>query len=147
MRQSHQGCPGLFRGVFIAVMAAVCIMLAVFAVEQHGLRFQIEDLTLKLDTSRQREAKQTYEYNLVLEELPGEKARLEELAPIAEELEAQEKALRQERKELRASLAALEEELQTRQAEYDALLAQAEELQQTLSSLQEMLQAPMNADP
>lgn len=139
MRQSHQGGPGLFRGVFIAVMAAVCILLAVFSVEQHGLRFQIEDLTLKLDTSRQREAKQTYEYNLVMEELPAEKARLEELAPIAEELKAKEKALRQERKDLRASLAALEEELEARQAEYDALLAQAAQLQQTLSSLQEML--------
>jgi len=140
MRQSHQSSLGLFRGVFIAVMAAVCIMLAVFSVEQHELRFQIEDLTIKLDTSRQREAKQTYEYNLVVEELPAEKARLEELAPIAEELAAKEKALRQERKELRASLTALEKELEERQAEYDALLAQAEELQQTLSSVQELLE-------
>lgn len=140
MRQSHQSGLGLFRGVFIAVMAAVCIMLAVFSVEQHELRFQIEDLTIKLDTSRQREAKQTYEYNLVVEELPAEKARLEEIAPIAEELAAKEKALRQERKELRASLAALEKELEERQAEYDALLTQATQLQQTLSSVQEMLE-------
>lgn len=139
MRASHQSGSGFFRGVFIAVMAAVCIMLAVFSVEQHGLRFQIEDLTLKLDTSRQREAKQTYEYNQVVEELPAEKARLEELAPIAEELAAREKELRQERKALRASLADLEKELEERQAEYDALLAQAEELQQALSSVQDLL--------
>lgn len=142
MHRSHRGGSGLFRGVFIAVMAAVCIMLAVFSVEQHSLRFQIEDLTLKLDTSRQREAKQTYEYNQVVTELPAEKARLEEIAPVAEELESREKALRQERKALRASLAELEKELEQRQAEYDALLEQARELEQTLAELQEMLQIP-----
>lgn len=139
MRQSHRGCPGLFRGVFIAVMAAVCIMLAGFAVEQHSLRFEIDDLTLKLDTSRQREAKQTYEYNQVSEELPLAKAELEKLAPVAEELKAQEKALRQERKELRTSLAALEEEVADRQAEYETLLEKAQALEDALSSLQNVL--------
>lgn len=142
MRQSDQGAPGWFRALFVAVMAAVCALLAFFAVEQHSLRFQIDDLTLKLDTSRQREAKQTYEYNQVFEDLPLAQAELERVSPLAQELKEEESLLRQQRKDVRALLKTLEEELAARQAEYDALLLQAQALQEALSPLQDVLTIP-----
>lgn len=134
-----QECPGWFRWLFVAALAALCTLLAFFAVEQYSLRFQIDDLTLKLDTSRQREAKQTYEYGQVSTELPMVLAELERISPLAQAAKEEETRLRQERKAMRASNAALQAEVDARQAEYDALLLQAQALQESLDALRELL--------
>ena len=62
--------PGWFKAAFAAVMLAACAVLCWFAPTQYTLRFQRDDLTLSLDTSRQREAKQRHEYAQVESALP-----------------------------------------------------------------------------
>ena len=112
--------PGWLRAAFVAVMLLACAVLCWFAPTQYALRFQRDDLALSLETSRQREAKQRYEYDQVASALPETVLELERTQPLADEASAAETALRASRKALREENAALEEQLTA------ALAAQAE---------------------
>ena len=142
--------PGWFRAVFAAVLLLTCAVLCWFAPTQYALRFQRDDLALSLDTSRQREAKQRYEYDQVTAALPEVTLRLEETRPLTDaaaareaELRALRKALREENarqeEQLNAALAALEEAEARRvflQQEVDELAARQEELARLVEALQ-----------
>lgn len=99
---------------FTAAMLIVCVLVAWWAVAQYGLRAEIADLTLKLETSRQREVKQQTEYDEVTAALPLAQEKLRELQPEsdaavqqAQELRAQRASLRSETAERRERLAPL----------------------------------------
>lgn len=141
-----QRMPGWFRAVFVAVMFFTCAVLCWYAASQYDLRFQIADLTLSLDTSRQREVKQQYEYDQVVAQLPLTQADVAEQEPLAAAAQAVEKELRAQRKALRAESAGLTEQLATLQAELAALqeeeaalLAEVEALRQQEQALKEQL--------
>lgn len=142
--------PGWFRGLFVVVMLGVCGVIAFCAVEQVSLRFQVDDLTRSLDTSRQRERKQQYEYEQVVADLPATQQELDEAAPLAElalatvtDLKAQRTALREDSAALTEAAAAAQQAAEDAiaqrdalQAEVDALAAQVAELEAQLASLQ-----------
>lgn len=130
-----QRVPGWLRALFVAVMFLTCAVVCWYAAEQYSLRFQIADLTLSLDTSRQREVKQQYEYDQVTEAIPLVQAELAEKEPLAEAARAREKDLRAQRKALRAANADLEARLETLLAELDVLLAQQQALQDEVDAL------------
>ena len=138
MRGAQRG-NGCFRGLFVAVMLLVCVLLATFAMDQVRLRAQIADLTLSLETSRGREARQKHEYDEAVAALPVAQAELERVAPLAEAAKQQEKDLRQQRKDIRAENAALQEQIDEAQATLDKLTAQAAALQEAATSLQGIL--------
>lgn len=138
----EERCPGWFRALFVAAMLLMCAALAFFAVDQVRLRAEIADLTISLETSRGREARQNHEYDEVVAALPEAKAALERAQPLAEAAKAQETELRQQRKDIRAENAALEEQIAAAQAELDALKAQAAALQEITESLGSILDAP-----
>ena len=119
--------PGWFAALFVTVMLAVCAVIAFCTVEQYQLRFEMADLTLSLDTSRQRERKQEYEYNEVIAALPLVQAELEATQPLADEAVAAVNDLKARRKALRAENAELEEQLAALQAEVTALQVQLDE--------------------
>ena len=119
--------PGWFAALFVTVMLAVCAVIAFCTVEQYNLRFEVADLTLSLDTSRQRERKQEYEYNEVIAALPLVQAELEATQPLADEAVAAVNDLKARRKALRAENAELEEQLAALQAEVAALQVQLDE--------------------
>lgn len=119
--------PGWFAALFVTVMLAVCAVIAFCTVEQYQLRFEVADLTLSLDTSRQRERKQEYEYNEVIAALPLVQAELEATQPLADEAVAAVNDLKARRKALRAENAELEEQLAALQAEVTALQVQLDE--------------------
>lgn len=135
-------CPVWFRALFVAVMLLVCALLAFFAVDQVRLRAQIADLTISLETSRGREARQNHEYDEVVAALPEVKAELERVQPLADAAKAQENELRQQRKDIRAEIAGLQEQIDAAQAELDTLTAQALALQQATDSLAGILGTP-----
>lgn len=141
MRDAQRGS-GYFRGLFVAVMLIVCVLLAWFAVDQTRLRAQMADLTLSLETSRGREARQTHEYDEAVAALPQVQAELARVAPLAEAAKAEENELRQQRKDIRAENEALQEQIESAQAQLDALTAQAAALQEAAASLQRILGAP-----
>lgn len=138
MRDARRGS-GLFRALFVAVMLIVCVLLAGFAVNQVRLRAQIADLTLSLETSRGREARQNHEYDEAITALPEVRAELARVEPLAEAAKAEEKVLRQQRKDIRAEIAALEKQIEAAQTTLDELTAQATALQEAAASLQDIL--------
>lgn len=135
-------CPGWFRACFVVVMLAVCVWLALCTVDQARLRAKVDDLTVSLEQSRGREARQTYEYNEAAAALPLAQEALAEIAPKTEQAQARETELRQERKTVRAENAALEEQLALKRAELDKLREQAEELLGVTEEIQSILQVP-----
>ena len=139
MRDAQRGS-GFFRGLFVTAMLIVCVLLAAFAVDQVRLRARIDDLTLSLETSRGREARQNHEYDAAVAALPQAQAELERVAPLAEAAKAEEQELRQQRKDLRAENAALQEQIEAAQVTLDELVAQAAVLQEAAASLQSILE-------
>ena len=140
--------PGWFKAAFAAVMLAACAVLCWFAPSQYTLRFQRNDLTLSLETSRQREAKQRYEYAQVEAALPETARLLEETQPLAAKAAEAEAALRARRKALREENARLEEQLSAAQAALEEAEAQRASLQQEadeLSSRQQELALALEA--
>ena len=134
MRETSR-LPGWFAAVFVAVMLCMCALIAFCAVEQYALRFQVADLQLSLDTSRQRERKQQFEYDEVVAALPLVQAELAATQPLADEAVAgvdERKALR---KTLRADVAALEDQLEALHAEIALLQAHLDELTAAYGSL------------
>ena len=138
MREKQPGS-GCFRGLFVTVMLIVCVLVAVFAVDQVRLRAQIADLTLSLETSRGREARQSHEYDEAVAALPLAQEELARVEPLAEAAKAEEKELRQQRKDIRAENAALQEQINAAQATLDELTAQATALQDAAASIQDIL--------
>lgn len=131
-----QRMPGWFKAVFVAVMFFTCAVLCWYASSQYELRFRIADLTLSLDTSRQREVKQQYEYDQVVAQLPLTQAEVAEMEPLATAAQAAEAELRAQRKALRAENAALTQQLEALQAEVAALKEQEAALLAQLEALQ-----------
>ena len=145
--------PRWFCAVFAAVMLALVAELFWYVPEHSRLQFQLSDLSLSLETSRQREAKQQYEYDQVVLDLPLTQAELAELQPLSDAAQAREQELRQTRKALRAQKADLALQLEnalasstdlqstrdTLQGEVDALHAQVNALQQQVSELRSQL--------
>ena len=123
-----QRLPGWFAAVFTAVMLALCAVIAFCCVEQVSLRFQVDDLTLSLETSRQREKKQTYEYDEVVAALPVVQAELDATQPLADAAVAAVTEKKATRKALREEIALLEEQLAAVQAEIEALQTQLDAL-------------------
>lgn len=141
-----QHMPGWFRALLVAVLFFTCAVLCWYAASQYELRFQIADLSLSLDTSRQREVKQQYEYDQVVAQLPLTQAEVAEKEPLAAAAQAVEKELRTQRKALRAESTALADQLETLQAEVAALqeqeaalLAEVEALRQQEQALKDQL--------
>ena len=130
-----QRIPGWLRAAFVAGMLALAALLVWYAPVQYQLRFQLEDIALSLDTSRQREAKQQYEYDVAAQALPLARAELEETLPLTEAAQAREQALRDERKALRTQSADLADQLEQVQANVDALQAQADALREDTAQL------------
>lgn len=133
-------CPGWLRAVFVAVMFFTCAVLCWYASSQYDLRFQIADLTLSLDTSRQREVKQQYEYDQVVAELPLVRAQVAEMEPLAAAAQAVEADLRTQRKALRTQNADLAKQLEAVQAETQQLLLQRDALQAEVDALRQQEQ-------
>lgn len=155
----HAPLPRWFLAVFTVVMLILVAELFLFIPEQAELLFKIDDLTLSLDTSRQREAKQLYEYDQVVTALPQTRAELDAALPLAQQAAEREQSLRTQRKELRAlqselnaqleaataSTTDLQAQLDTLQGEVDALRLELDELQSqrdTLQSEADSLQQP-----
>lgn len=140
--------PGWLRAAFVAVMLLACAVLCWFAPTQYALRFQRDDLALSLETSRQREAKQRYEYDQVASALPETALELERTQPLADEASAAETALRASRKALREENAALEEQLTAAlaaQAEAEARLDALRQETERLTAQQEALSRALEA--
>ena len=149
MKDEQTPLPRWFRALFVAAMLALSLELIWFVPQQYELHFRIDDIALSLDTSRQREAKQLYEYDQVSAELPLTLAELAAVQPLADEAEAREQELRTQRKALRAQstelAASLEEtqsavrtlqtEADTLKSEVDALRLLEEALRQQVSDL------------
>ena len=96
---------------FALVLLLFCAALAWYLPTMNALRFQMDDVTLSLETSYGRERKQRMEYDQVVAELPEARARLAELQPQAEAAAAEVTALKETRKRLREEKKALEERL------------------------------------
>ncbi len=125
------------RVMTVLALLTLCATLAWYAPTQYALRFQRDDIALSLDTSRQRERKQQFEYDEAAAALPEAQALLAELAPQAEAARAQEKALREQRKALRADAAALAEHLTEAQAARDSAQARLASLTAEVEALRE----------
>lgn len=108
--------------------------------ERVSLEYQVEDLTRSVETSHQRERKQQYEYDQVVEKLPATKAELETVTPQAEAAQATVTDLKAQRKALREEKETLEAELETAKAEEAEALQQVETLQAEVDALHQQVQ-------
>lgn len=131
-----------FRALFVAVMLAVCVLLAYLAVDRTRLLTTIEDLTVGIKVNRDLMVRQNLEYDQAVAALPETQAELERVAPLAEAAKEREMELRQQRKDIRAENAALQEEIAAAQEQLDGLLEQAAVLQEAAANIQDILQAP-----
>ena len=125
MSHSSRGARRLAIGrwIFILGMLAFCVFMAWHTWTVADLKFQVQDVSLSLDTSRQREKKQQYEYDQVVSAIPETEAELASVQPEADEAVQAVADLKAQRKELRAQRDTLAAELETAQTE----LAQAQE--------------------
>jgi len=96
-----------FRRAFVLLMLAFCAFLAGQVILRARLDFRTEEAIRSLETSRGRERKQQFEYDEVTAQIPLTRAELEETLPRAEaasrtveELKAERKRLREEKKRL-----------------------------------------------
>ncbi len=140
MRHST-GLPMWFRLAFAMVMLSVCVVVAYCTVEDVSLRYQVEDLTRSVDTSHQREKKQQYEYDQVVEKLPKTQAELDTVLPEAEAAQATVTDLKAQRKTLREEKKTLEAAVEVAKAEETEAMQQAENLRQEIEALQQQVDA------
>ena len=131
----EQRIPGWLVAAFVVVMLGLAALLAWYAPAQYQLRFQLQDTALSLDTSRQREARQQYEYDAVVEALPQTRTELEETLPLTQAAQAREQELRDQRKALRTQASELDAQLTQAQERVDALQAEADALAQEAAAL------------
>jgi len=142
-----------FSWCFVVAMLAFCFFMAWSVWETASLRFQAQDTQLSLDTSRQRELKQQYEYDQVAAAIPETEAQLALVQPqtdaqttLVAQLKAQRKELRAQKEALQAQLTAAQEEqtaieaaLLAAQAERDALQAEVDALAAEAARLEALL--------
>lgn len=96
----------VFCTVFFFVFAAFMFW---FIPSSASLRSEIAKTQQELELNRGREAKQQYEYDSAVEELPLKLAELEEIRPLADEAEQSVASLKARKKELLAKKKELEE--------------------------------------
>ena len=97
----------MLAALWACLMLLGCLGLAMTAVERERLRAALDDVNIKLTTSRGREARQQAEYDEAAAALPEARAAWEELSPQVEAAVARETALKAERRQKRAERDAL----------------------------------------
>ena len=130
------------RWIFIVGMLAFCGFMAWHTWTVYGLRFQVEDLSLTLETNSQRVRKQQYEYDQVVAALPETQAQLTLVQPDSDAMVQAVDELKDQRKALRTQRDALALELESAQAAASTAqeaLAQAQETQENLAQQVELL--------
>lgn len=130
------------RWIFIVGMLAFCVFMAWHTWTVYGLRFQVEDLSLTLETNSQRVRKQQYEYDQVVAALPETQAQLTLVQPDSDAMVQAVDELKDQRKALRTQRDALALELESAQAAASTAqeaLAQAQETQENLAQQVELL--------
>ena len=130
------------RWIFIVGMLAFCIFMTWHTWTVYGLRFQVKDLSLTLETNSQRVRKQQYEYDQVVAALPETQAQLTLVQPNSDAVVQAVDELKNQRKALRTQRDALELELENVQAAAStaqAALAQAQEAQENLAQQVDLL--------
>ena len=146
MRHSA-GLPMWYRLLFSQVMLSESDDDANCTVDDESLPYQVEDLTRSVDTSHQREKKQQYEYDQVVEKLPKTQEELDTVLPEAEAAQATVTDLKAQRKTLREEKKTLEAAIEAAKAEETEALQQAEDLRKEIEALQQQvdaLQAQLN---
>ena len=130
------------RWIFIIGMLAFCLFLAWHTWTVYGLRFQVEDLAVTLETNSQRVLKQQYEYDQAAAAIPETQAELALVQPesdaivqAVDELKEERQQLRQQRDDLALELAAAQSAADQAQAD----LALARQTQQSLTQEVEQL--------
>ena len=96
--------------LFVAVMLAFALLMAVWVPLRADLDFRLADTALSLETSQGRERRQTMEYNQVKTDLPAARAQLSELQPQADAAAGEVQDLKDRRRTLRDEKKALEAE-------------------------------------
>lgn len=104
--------PGWLRALLVPVLLVLCVETCWYCITTQQLNAANADLAAKLETSRQRERKQQYEYDEVCKALPEVQAQLAVIQPQADEAKAREQELRDTRKALRQEIAALKQQLE-----------------------------------
>ena len=99
---SRQSSFSFHRIFTVLVLLCLCFFLVWYVPSSSLLAFSIRDVQVSLDTSRQREVKQQYEYDQVISELPVARDELSRLQPLADSARAEVTELKSRRKELRA---------------------------------------------
>ena len=126
------------------VVAALLLCSATVAgtlFHQAGMTQQISQLQANLEAVQGRLRKQQAEYAEYTAALPQVEMELAVLQPQADEAYAQEQALRQQRKDLRAENAALNDELTMLLSQADAAADEARATAQAVMALQDALDA------
>lgn len=131
--------PRAFTAILVTVLLALCLTVATQLFHQADLRSQIDDVTVKLETLRQRLAKQQREYEQAVADLPGMQADAEAAVPAAQAVYDQEQALRQQRKDLRAENATLAEEIAALQAALEQTRQESADSQSVIEHLESAL--------
>ena len=130
---------GLFRALAVAVLLAAAVSAAWYGTAQYRLRAQIDDLTRSVQTSRQRERKQTYEYDQVVAQIPLTEASITDIRPFAEAALATRSDLREQRRTLREHIAETEAALAAAEEGTAELRARLESLEKRLNSMLDRL--------
>lgn len=86
---------------FAVLLLFFSLFLFWYGISVSGLRFQLEDTQISLETSYGRERKQQKEYDEVQAALPAARKELEELLPKVSQAEKEVAELKALRKELR----------------------------------------------
>lgn len=97
----------VFPLVFTVIML-ICVLFIAWYLPASGARqFQLEDVQKSLETSQGRERKQQHEYDETVAAIPEVQAELDRVLPLSEsaaqevqDLKAERKSLRQEKKDL-----------------------------------------------
>lgn len=108
--------PGWFRALLVLVLLMLCVETCWYAITMQQLTATQMELSAQLETSRQRERKQQYEYDVVCKALPQAREELALIQPQADAAKAHEQELRDTRKALRQEIAALKKQLEEAQA-------------------------------
>ena len=103
--------PDRFSVLFAVVLLLFCLIMILYVPATSMLRFQLEDVSISLETSQGRERKQQHELDEVLAELPLLRAELADTQPQAEAALQEVADLKAARKALRAEIKQLEETL------------------------------------
>ena len=110
MKKDRSALPVVF-----TIIMLLCVLFIVWYLPAAGARrFQLEDLRKSLETSQGRERKQQHEYDETVAAIPDIQAELDNVLPLAEaavqevqDLKAERKQLREEKKQLESQPASV----------------------------------------